>query len=229
MPEDETKPPETKETDSPPVDEAKQESPKETEQPKYYDLTTSDGQVRQFTGQEMVELAKMGADTVLAKQKEPEEKKEEIIKEEPDASAKVDALNDKFNKWEQDQKQKEVLENYKQDLDVALDKSELLKQYPRMRRGAKILAIAEISQNHNLSIEKAVEKVMNNKLEEVKEIDEKKKHATGKVRAAVEQVQRGGGGLATMESEKPLTAEYVKTGKSKRDIQTLLEAALEET
>lgn len=176
----------------------------------------------------MVQLARLGADSVLEKQKEPEKKEEEVVEEET-IEQKHDKLNQEFLDYKKDQEQKNQIEIFKQNFNTAFNKAEIFKQFPISEKNAKILVAAAISRDHSLSIDKAVEQVAKEKLEEVKEIQAQNKHATNKVRAAVEQVQRGGGGLAALESDKPLTAEYVKSGKAKLDIEACLAAALEDT
>ncbi len=212
------------ETPAPVVEEAK---PPDT--PKTFPLTV-DGKQFDVSGQDLIELAQQGAQTILDKQKAPEPAVEEKPLEEltiNDVQDQLKKSNQEFQDYKAGQEKASALHEFKSDLDTSIGASDLMKEYPELIDNVKLEVAARMSNNANLKVSEAVRVALDGKLKLIEKINARKNHATTKVKSILNQVENATGGIANMEAGKPLTRDYVTSGKSQRDIADALRELLE--
>lgn len=166
-------------------------------------------------------MAQAGGQHLLEKQKTPEPEPEPENTDGPTLESlqkEIAINNEKFKTLKETSERRETLHKFKTDLDSALGQSDLLKEYPSIIDGVKNEVIAKMHADTRLNVAGAVKIVLNDRTKFMEEVSSKQNHANTKVSSILNQVQQATGGVANMEAEKPLTAEHMKSGKSKDDV-----------
>lgn len=201
----------------------------ESTEPQVYELDCYDGEKRTFSANQLLDLARAGVQGVQDKQKTPEpveEKKDEEITVES-LQKRVDDTNAEFKNYKAEIENERNLHKFKADLSTEMDKFDLVKDHPSIRNSIQVEVASRLYQDQRLKLVDVVKQVVDDRMKVFGEMTKNSKYADGKVKAKLDQITQGGGGMPAIESDKPREAKDVTSGRSRREVTDFLRQAME--